>query len=144
MVAQRYTLPALRSTLLAASNAPRQSVATSSRSFVSTPYSRSDRPSTGTYPPSSHQDNDTPSTSSSNPNAFSSTRPAATFGTDGPASGNKQTHFGFKSVAEEEKESMVASVFSSVASKYDVMNDAMSLGIHRLWKDHFVSKLDPR
>ncbi len=39
---------------------------------------------------------------------------------------------------------MVASVFSSVASKYDVMNDAMSLGIHRLWKDHFVSKLDPR
>ncbi|CCF54654.1 hypothetical protein NDA11_002677 [Ustilago hordei] len=144
MVAQRYTLSALRSTLSAASNAPRQSVATSSRSFVSTPYSRSDRPPTGTYPPSSHQDNDTPSTSSSNPNAFSSTRPAATFGTDGPASGNKQTHFGFKSVAEEEKESMVASVFSSVASKYDVMNDAMSLGIHRLWKDHFVSKLDPR
>ncbi|KAJ1033476.1 hypothetical protein NDA13_001467 [Ustilago tritici] len=144
MVAQRYTLSALRSTLSVASKAPRQSVATSSRSFVSTPYSRSDRPPTGTYPPSSHLDNDTPSTSSSNPNAFSSTRPAATFGTDGPASGNKQTHFGFKSVAEEEKESMVASVFSSVASKYDIMNDAMSLGIHRLWKDHFVSKLDPR
>ncbi|KAJ1032594.1 hypothetical protein NDA16_000617 [Ustilago loliicola] len=144
MVAQRYTLSALRSTLSAASGAPRQSVSTSSRSFVSTPYSRSDRPPTGTFPPSAHQHNDAPSTSSSNPNAFSSTRPAATFGTDGPASENKQTHFGFKTVAEEEKESMVASVFSSVASKYDVMNDAMSLGIHRLWKDHFVSKLDPR
>lgn len=38
----------------------------------------------------------------------------------------------------------VGGVFSSVASSYDVMNDAMSLGIHRLWKDHFVSKLDPR
>lgn len=33
-------------------------------------------------------------------------------------------------------------VFSSVASSYDVMNDAMSLGIHRLWKDHYVKKLD--
>jgi 2-methoxy-6-polyprenyl-1,4-benzoquinol methylase len=38
----------------------------------------------------------------------------------------------------------VGSVFSSVASSYDVMNDAMSLGIHRLWKDHYVSKLNPR
>lgn len=37
----------------------------------------------------------------------------------------------------------VRGVFSSVASSYDVMNDAMSLGIHRLWKDHYVSKLDP-
>lgn len=37
----------------------------------------------------------------------------------------------------------VKGVFSSVASSYDVMNDAMSLGIHRLWKDHYVSKLDP-
>lgn len=34
-------------------------------------------------------------------------------------------------------------VFSSVASSYDVMNDAMSLGIHRLWKDHYVKKMDP-
>lgn len=39
--------------------------------------------------------------------------------------------------------SPVAGVFSSVASSYDVMNDAMSLGIHRLWKDHFVRSLDP-
>jgi demethylmenaquinone methyltransferase/2-methoxy-6-polyprenyl-1,4-benzoquinol methylase len=44
------------------------------------------------------------------------------------------THFGFKTVAAEEKVSMVAGVFHSVAAKYDVMNDLMSLGIHRLWK----------
>lgn len=35
-------------------------------------------------------------------------------------------------------------VFSSVASNYNVMNDFMSVGIHRLWKDHYVRKLDPR
>lgn len=44
------------------------------------------------------------------------------------------THFGFKTVAAEEKVSMVAGVFHSVAAKYDVMNDLMSMGIHRLWK----------
>ncbi|SGY20593.1 BQ5605_C016g08102 [Microbotryum silenes-dioicae] len=54
------------------------------------------------------------------------------------------THFGFKDVPEQLKESLVKGVFSSVASSYDVMNDAMSLGIHRLWKDHYVSKMDPR
>jgi len=54
-----------------------------------------------------------------------------------------QTHFGFRDVPEHTKESLVRNVFSSVASSYDVMNDAMSLGIHRLWKDHFVRKLDP-
>ncbi|GAA6001309.1 hypothetical protein JCM10207_006602 [Rhodosporidiobolus poonsookiae] len=53
------------------------------------------------------------------------------------------THFGFRDVPEQLKESLVRGVFSSVASSYDVMNDAMSLGIHRLWKDHYVSKLDP-
>jgi demethylmenaquinone methyltransferase / 2-methoxy-6-polyprenyl-1,4-benzoquinol methylase len=47
---------------------------------------------------------------------------------------NNTTHFGFKTVAAEEKVSMVAGVFHSVAAKYDVMNDLMSLGIHRLWK----------
>ena len=45
-----------------------------------------------------------------------------------------ETHFGFETVAEEEKASRVAGVFSSVASKYDVMNDLMSAGLHRLWK----------
>lgn len=44
------------------------------------------------------------------------------------------THFGFKTVARDDKVSMVANVFHSVAAKYDVMNDLMSLGIHRLWK----------
>lgn len=47
---------------------------------------------------------------------------------------SQQTHFGFKNVAEEDKEHMVADVFHSVAGKYDLMNDLMSMGIHRLWK----------
>jgi demethylmenaquinone methyltransferase/2-methoxy-6-polyprenyl-1,4-benzoquinol methylase len=46
----------------------------------------------------------------------------------------KETHFGFETVAENEKAGRVAGVFSSVAQKYDVMNDLMSLGLHRLWK----------
>ncbi|MFM5210620.1 MULTISPECIES: bifunctional demethylmenaquinone methyltransferase/2-methoxy-6-polyprenyl-1,4-benzoquinol methylase UbiE [Aeromonas] len=44
------------------------------------------------------------------------------------------THFGFKTVASTEKETLVAGVFHSVAAKYDLMNDLMSFGIHRLWK----------
>ncbi|MHA7003063.1 bifunctional demethylmenaquinone methyltransferase/2-methoxy-6-polyprenyl-1,4-benzoquinol methylase UbiE [Aeromonas schubertii] len=44
------------------------------------------------------------------------------------------THFGFKTVATDEKETLVAGVFHSVAAKYDLMNDLMSFGIHRLWK----------
>jgi demethylmenaquinone methyltransferase/2-methoxy-6-polyprenyl-1,4-benzoquinol methylase len=47
---------------------------------------------------------------------------------------DKTTHFGFETVAEEEKASRVAGVFTSVATRYDVMNDLMSLGMHRLWK----------
>ncbi|CAN6666122.1 2-methoxy-6-polyprenyl-1,4-benzoquinol methylase, mitochondrial [Trichomonascus vanleenenianus] len=54
-----------------------------------------------------------------------------------------KTHFGFKTVPTEQKEDLVRGVFSNVASNYDYMNDAMSMGIHRLWKDHFVRKLDP-
>ena len=49
-----------------------------------------------------------------------------------------ETHFGYKTVATEEKEKMVGEVFSSVAAKYDIMNDFMSMGVHRLWKRHFV------
>ncbi|MCV2884577.1 bifunctional demethylmenaquinone methyltransferase/2-methoxy-6-polyprenyl-1,4-benzoquinol methylase UbiE [Aestuariibacter sp. AA17] len=45
-----------------------------------------------------------------------------------------QTHFGFKQVDKNNKASMVADVFHSVAAKYDVMNDLMSMGIHRVWK----------
>jgi demethylmenaquinone methyltransferase/2-methoxy-6-polyprenyl-1,4-benzoquinol methylase len=44
------------------------------------------------------------------------------------------THFGFKTVKQTDKVSLVANVFHSVAAKYDLMNDVMSLGIHRLWK----------
>ena len=46
----------------------------------------------------------------------------------------KTTHFGFESVAEADKAKRVAGVFSSVASSYDIMNDLMSGGLHRLWK----------
>ncbi|KAK8487566.1 hypothetical protein V6N13_016408 [Hibiscus sabdariffa] len=53
------------------------------------------------------------------------------------------TSFGFKEVREEEKSQMVGKVFSNVASNYDLMNDFMSAGLHRLWKDRLVSKLTP-
>lgn len=49
-------------------------------------------------------------------------------------SANQTTHFGFKQVDSKQKVNLVADVFHSVAAKYDVMNDMMSLGIHRLWK----------
>jgi len=49
------------------------------------------------------------------------------------------TDFGYKEVSPEEKTRLVGEVFSSVADKYDVMNDLMSVGIHRAWKRHFVA-----
>ena len=52
--------------------------------------------------------------------------------------------FGYQDVAPEEKTSRVRGVFSSVASRYDLMNDAMSGGMHRLWKDRFVRRVKPR
>ncbi len=55
-----------------------------------------------------------------------------------------QTHFGFESVDENEKAQRVAGVFSSVAQKYDVMNDLMSLGLHRLWKKFAIEIAAPR
>lgn len=58
---------------------------------------------------------------------------------DAPAT----THFGFETIAAARKEQRVGAVFSSVATSYDSMNDFMSLGIHRLWKDHFVRNLNP-
>jgi len=48
------------------------------------------------------------------------------------------THFGFRDVATGEKQKLVGEVFSSVAGNYDLMNDLMSLGIHRAWKRYFV------
>lgn len=52
--------------------------------------------------------------------------------------------FGFRTVNREAKKPLVRAVFDSVASRYDVMNDLMSLGIHRAWKHVFLTKLDPR
>ncbi len=54
------------------------------------------------------------------------------------------THFGFKTVAETAKASMVRGVFDSVAPKYDLMNDLMSAGVHRLWKAAMVDTVAPR
>lgn len=59
-----------------------------------------------------------------------------------PPTGSDTTHFGFQTVNKDEKENLVRGVFSSVASNYDMMNDAMSLGVHRLWKSHFINRLD--
>ena len=57
---------------------------------------------------------------------------------------DKTTHFGFKTVPESEKAGKVHGVFTNVASKYDVMNDVMSFGIHRIWKDAMMDWLAPR
>ena len=51
---------------------------------------------------------------------------------------SSKTHFGYTEVAVEDKARLVGEVFSSVASSYDIMNDLMSFGVHRLWKRHFV------
>ncbi len=59
----------------------------------------------------------------------------------GPAD---QSHFGFQTVAADEKAGLVRGVFDRVAPSYDIMNDVMSFGVHRLWKDAFVAWLDPR
>ncbi|CAF3701519.1 unnamed protein product [Adineta steineri] len=53
------------------------------------------------------------------------------------------THFGFDEVPENEKQTRVNEVFSSVADSYDLMNDIMSFGIHRIWKDHFIRIVRP-
>ncbi|MEZ5715390.1 MAG: bifunctional demethylmenaquinone methyltransferase/2-methoxy-6-polyprenyl-1,4-benzoquinol methylase UbiE [Paracoccaceae bacterium] len=54
------------------------------------------------------------------------------------------THFGFQDIPEAEKAGRVRGVFGSVASKYDVMNDVMSMGIHRIWKEAMMDWLAPR
>ena len=56
----------------------------------------------------------------------------------------RETHFGFQTVAEDEKAGMVHGVFTRVANRYDLMNDLMSVGIHRLWKDAMMDWLAPR
>ena len=57
---------------------------------------------------------------------------------------NEKVSFGYESVDAAEKTARVGAVFSSVAAKYDVMNDAMSVGMHRLWKDKFVRRVKPQ
>lgn len=59
------------------------------------------------------------------------------------AGGGMEKSFGFTTVAESEKQTKVNEVFHSVAKKYDLMNDIMSGGMHRLWKDAFVNWLSP-
>src|SRR6202000_1358901 len=56
----------------------------------------------------------------------------------------KTASFGFRDVPEAEKEGLVREVFSSVAARYDLMNDLMSGGIHRIWKDAMVEWLNPQ
>jgi len=51
----------------------------------------------------------------------------------------KTTHFGFRDVPVDDKQKLVGQVFTSVARSYDLMNDLMSFGVHRLWKRHFVA-----
>ncbi|CAJ1069467.1 -methoxy-6-polyprenyl-1%2C4-benzoquinol methylase, mitochondrial [Xyrichtys novacula] len=60
------------------------------------------------------------------------------------AAGDRSTHFGFETVPETEKAKRVYKVFENVAQKYDIMNDAMSLGIHRLWKDMLLHVMHPQ
>src|SRR5258705_11154470 len=57
---------------------------------------------------------------------------------------DKAASFGFRQVPEGEKEGLVREVFSSVAARYDLMNDLMSAGVHRIWKDAMVEWLGPR
>ncbi|KAL5611702.1 hypothetical protein BROUX41_000722 [Berkeleyomyces rouxiae] len=73
---------------------------------------------------------------------LSSARPLMQTGSNG-SDQPRTTHFGFQTVREEEKEKKVAGVFTSVAESYDRMNDLMSFGWHRVWKDYFVSTLSP-
>ena len=57
---------------------------------------------------------------------------------------DQTTHFGFQTVPESEKANKVQNVFTSVAGKYDIMNDIMSAGIHRIWKESMMNWLSPR
>jgi demethylmenaquinone methyltransferase / 2-methoxy-6-polyprenyl-1,4-benzoquinol methylase len=60
-----------------------------------------------------------------------------------PAGHSRDTHFGFQSVREDEKQGRVDAVFDRVARRYDLMNDLMSGGLHRLWKDAMITWLNP-
>ena len=55
---------------------------------------------------------------------------------------NQKTHFGFKEVNYDQKSNLVKNIFSNVAKKYDLMNDLMSAGTHRLWKNRMINHID--
>lgn len=59
------------------------------------------------------------------------------------ADGGMQTSYGFRTVQDGEKQELVNSVFHKVAKRYDIMNDVMSGGLHRLWKDAMIASLNP-
>ncbi|WP_298773738.1 bifunctional demethylmenaquinone methyltransferase/2-methoxy-6-polyprenyl-1,4-benzoquinol methylase UbiE [uncultured Shewanella sp.] len=61
-----------------------------------------------------------------------------------PEDNPNSTHFGYKTIDIDKKEDMVAGVFHSVAAKYDIMNDVMSFGIHRMWKRFTIESAAPR
>ena len=63
---------------------------------------------------------------------------------DSPPSPAEDTDFGYRQVPRDAKKPLVRAVFDSVAPRYDLMNDLMSLGVHRAWKRVFVTALDPR
>ena len=67
-----------------------------------------------------------------------------THDTPPPGHGASTTHFGFEEVARGEKQAKVRDVFERVAGRYDLMNDLMSGGVHRLWKAAMIDWLDPR
>lgn len=64
--------------------------------------------------------------------------------TSNPAKNPESTQFGEKNVTPEQKTAAVRGVFDSVADNYDIMNDLMSGGIHRLWKDHLIRRIRPK
>ncbi|KAI8965069.1 ubiquinone/menaquinone [Daldinia sp. FL1419] len=78
------------------------------------------------------------------PTSESQGQPATASSNASGGNRNSTTHFGFEDgLSESEKTERVAGVFHSVAESYDRMNDLMSFGWHRVWKDHFVSSLTP-
>ncbi|KAI1662099.1 ubiquinone/menaquinone [Daldinia decipiens] len=82
--------------------------------------------------------------STSTSTSTSQAHTAAENGASSSSGRNSTTHFGFQDgLSESEKTERVAGVFHSVAESYDRMNDLMSFGWHRVWKDHFVSSLNP-
>ena len=60
------------------------------------------------------------------------------------ANGGMETSYGFRDVGEGEKQALVNDVFHKVAKRYDIMNDVMSAGLHRVWKDALIAALNPR